>query len=364
MSKGIIVVKIGSAVLSTACGMLDSKQIKSFARQVFVLKEAGYSVVVISSGAVAAGISALGLSLRPKQLAQLQATAAVGQSRLMHSYEDAFKKYGVVTAQVLLTQDDFSERKRFINAKNTLSALINDYKVVPIINENDTIATEEIKFGDNDRLSSLVATAVSASTLVILTDVDGLYDPSNKKVISLVSRIDNYIKGISKPTGNKFGKGGMASKLEAASVMMQSGITCIIANGRTKNILLNIEQQKYVGTTFVPFADKAKARKSWLAFAPKSKGALVLDEGAKVAVVSSGRSLLAAGIKSVSGIFEAGDVVEIKDIDGNRIARGVVNFSVQELRNIKGLKSGEIPKVIKRSSKHNEVVHRDNLVLI
>lgn len=364
MNKDIIVIKLGSAVLSTDSGMLDKKQISSFACQIASLKESGYNIVIISSGAIAAGTASLKISSRPKTLAGLQAVAAVGQSRLMHSYEDSFKKYGVITAQVLLTQDDFSERKRFINAKNTLLTLIKDYNVVPIINENDTIATEEIKFGDNDRLSSLVASALSARTLVILTDVDGLYDPSNKKVISLVSRIDNFIKGISKPTGNKFGKGGMTSKLEAAGIMMRSGITCIIANGRTKNILLNIEQQKYIGTTFMPLAGKTKAKKNWLAFAPKSKGDLTLDEGAKMAVISSGKSLLAAGIKNVTGVFEPGDIVEVKDIDGNKIARGVVNFSAQELNNIKGLKSEEIGKVIKRSLKRNEVIHRDNLVLI
>ncbi|NQT90273.1 MAG: glutamate 5-kinase [Candidatus Omnitrophica bacterium] len=257
MNKGIIVVKVGTAILSEASGKLDGSQIESLTGQVCKLLKLGYKVVVVTSGAVGAGVEALRLSHRPKQITKLQACAAIGQGRLMRHYEQSFSRRGVHTAQILLTQEDFSSRKRIVNAKSTIASLLDEYNVVPVINENDTIATEEIKFGDNDRLSALVAGLIDAHTLILLTDVDGLYSTKDKKLISQVTNISRDIEKMAKPSKGKFGIGGMVSKLKAAKIVVQAGITCIIANGRVKDVLLKIEKKRAIGTTFLPKAKGA-----------------------------------------------------------------------------------------------------------
>ena len=259
MENQIVVIKVGTNVVSRASGRLDDSYIGSLVDQICRLRKHGEKVVLVSSGAVGAGIEALGLSSRPKNLNKLQACAAIGQGRLMKLYEEHFRKRGTHAAQILLTQDDFNNSSRRINAKHTLLGLLNDYKAVPVINENDSIALEEIKFGDNDKLSALVAKLVGAHALIILTDVDGLYRPHDKKVISLVSKIDKKIEKLATPQRGKFGMGGMIGKIAAAKQVTKHGIKCIIANGRKKDVLLHIQKSKEIGTTFL--ANKKRRRK-------------------------------------------------------------------------------------------------------
>lgn len=364
MNKGIMVVKVGTAVLSKPSGKLDSDYITSLTSQICRLLKTGYKVVLVSSGAIGAGMETLSLKERPKQLTRLQACAAVGQGRLMKLYEEGFGMQGVQTAQILLTEDDFGNRKRCVNARHTIKCLIDEFNTVPVVNENDTIATEEIKFGDNDRLSYLVASLIGAHTLIMLTDVDGLYSPEDKKVIPIVTHISHEIEKTIRPSKGRLGMGGMASKLKAAEVAMSLGITCVIANGRTKNVLSKIANKEAAGTTFLPAKVKTKAKQSWLAFSPRPKGSIVVDDGAKTALVKANKSLLAAGIKRVSGRFQAGDVVSVSSMRGAVFAKGMVSFSSEELDKIKGLKTAEIEQSLHRKVSHNEVVHRDNLVIL
>ncbi len=256
MKNQIIVIKVGTGVVSKASGRLDDFYIGSLVDQICRLRKLGQKIVLVSSGAIGAGIEALSLSSRPKNLNKLQACAAIGQGRLMKLYEESFRKRGTHAAQILLTQDDFNNSSRRINAKHTLLSLLNDYKAVPVINENDSIALEEIKFGDNDKLSALVAKLVGAHTLIILTDVDGLYRPHDKKVISLVEKIDKKIEKLAGPSKGKFGMGGMIGKIAAAKQVTRDGIRCIIANGRKKDVLLRIQKNKDTGTTFLAIKKK------------------------------------------------------------------------------------------------------------
>jgi len=364
MNKGIMVVKVGTGVLSKPSGKLDASYIASLAGQICKLIKLGYKVVLVSSGAIGAGVEALGLRSRPKHLTKLQACAAVGQGRLMKLYEESFRRQGVHAAQVLLTSDDLGIRKRCINARHTINCLLDEFNTVPIVNENDTIATEEIKFGDNDRLSYLVASLINSNTLVLLTDVDGLYSSEDKKVVPIVTHISNEIQKMVRPCKGRFGTGGMASKLKAAEVSMSLGITCVIANGRMQDVLLKIARQDTVGTTFLSTKVKVKAKQCWLAFCPKPKGTVIVDEGAKTALVKSNKSLLAAGIKRVSGKFQAGDVISISNIKGAPFAKGMVSFSSEELKKIKGLKTAEIEERLHRKVTCNEVVHKDNLAIL
>lgn len=364
MNKGIIVVKVGTAVLSQASGRLDDSRVRCITAQICELLELGYKVILVSSGAIGAGMEALKLTQRPNQLTKLQACAAIGQGRLMKLYEENFRGKGTHAAQILLTQEDFTDRRRFLNAKNTILSLLNEFNSVPVINENDTIATDEIKFGDNDRLSALVANLVGAHTLIMLTDVDGLCSSEgSKKVIPLVPHI-SVCEKMAKPTKGKLGTGGMVCKLDAAKMAVNSGIRCIIANGTVKDILLKIEKKEPVGTTFLPVKVKTKAKKNWLAFAPRSKGSIIVDDGAKNALVTANKSLLPAGIKDISGKFQAGDVVNILTLAGEEFAKGMTRFSSDELDKIKGLKTGQIEKALRRKASHNEVIHRDDLVIL
>lgn len=366
MNKGIMVVKVGTAILSKPSGRLDAAYIKALAGQVCQLLKLGYKVILVSSGAIGAGVEALKLFHRPtaKELLRLQACAAIGQGRLMRLYEESFSKRGRHAAQILLTQEDFDSSRRALMARDTIICLIEEFSAVPVINENDTVATEEIKFGDNDRLSALVTSLVGAHTLIILTDVDGIYSSEDKKVIPLVTHISPEIEKMVRPSKGKFGIGGMVSKLQAAKIAIQSGATCIIANGRIKDVLLKIERKEPLGTTFLPAKIKAKSKKRWLAFSPRPKGSITVDDGAKAALVAGNKSLLAAGIKSISGRFDAGDVVNILGLGGEEFAKGVVGFSWQELNMIKGLKTSQIEDRLHRKVAHDEVVHRDNLAIL
>ncbi|MFC1806840.1 glutamate 5-kinase [Candidatus Omnitrophota bacterium] len=366
MDKGIIVVKVGTAVLAGESGKLDAGYIKSLSAQICALRDSGYKVILVSSGAIGAGMQVLGLSQRPQAINKLQAIAAVGQGKLMRLYEENFKAHGYHAAQVLLTSDDLGNRARCINAHETIKCIMNKFKAIPIINENDTTATEELKYSDNDNISHMVADLVGAQRLIILTDVDGVYSPVSNKVIGYFEYVkEDEIKKIVKGSKSKLGAGGMMSKIVAANIAKLLGITCTIAKGREKDVLLKIIRGDGVGTTFLPsYVGRTQTKKSWLASAPKSKGTIRVDDGAKAALVDRGKSLLAAGITNILGKFQAGDFVSIIDSNGKEFAKGEVSFSSDELNCVKGLKTCEIEKKILRKMSKDEVVHRDNLVIL
>jgi len=345
-----VVVKIGSSLFATDKSKLDTGLLGQLAGQISDLIKDGKEVVVVSSGAIALGMSILKLASRPKELQYLQAAAAIGQHELMHAYRCALNAYGLNCAQLLLTWDDFSDRKRYLNAKNTLNTLLK-LKCVPVVNENDTVSTEEIKFGDNDRLSALVSILVGGELLIILSDVDGLLD-KNKKVIRLVDKITSEIKLLACPTNKKACVGGMITKIEAARIAVDSGIPCVIANGRDKGIVSVLANDPFSrGSLFLPKQKMLDAKKRWMAFGTKAKGKIVIDDGAKKALVDK-KSLLAVGVVACEGNFCSGDIVSVCDQKNCEIARGKVGLACRELDKVKG---GRFPE---------EVIHRDNLVIL
>ena len=362
-----IVVKIGSNIIAYGKEGLDTKKISSIAREIAELHNAGYDVVVVSSGAIAAGMKKLGLKGKPKDIKLKQAAAAIGQSSLIWAYERSFGDYGKKVAQVLLTRDDFSDRKKYINAKNTLLTLLS-YGIVPIINENDTVATDEIKFGDNDYLASLVAGIIEAERLIVLSDVDGLYteDPRHSekaKIIEYVEEITPELELKAGGAGSTIGTGGMYSKILAAKRAVSHGITVHIISGKKDGLLTFLMAGKHCGTVFNPKKEKLSSRKGWLAYGSRSKGSLIIDEGAVKALIHGGKSLLPSGIISVEGDFETGDSVYCLDSKGNRIAKGLINYSSPEIEKIKGRKTSEIENILGYKYS-DEAIHRDNLVLL
>ncbi len=355
-----LVIKIGSSVLTDAAGRLLPDRIGQLAAQVAECARQRRHPVIVSSGAIACGMAKLGLKTRPKPLAQLQACAAIGQSELMHLYTLAFGRHSLTTAQVLLTQEDLSNRARFRNAKQTLLTLLHR-RVIPIVNENDTVAVEEITFGDNDRLAALVASAVDAQLFVILSDVDGFLQDG--KVLERVEALSQLAAGSVGRPGRQTTKGGMASKLEAARIAGHSGIPMVIANGAKPAVLADLLAGKPVGTLFVPPRNRLTSRKWWIAFALRQpKGSLMVDAGAAEALVSQGKSLLASGVQEIRGRFEAGAFVSVTSGDGAELARGVSNFSSSELQRVRGLSSAHAAKTLGQA-RPREVIHRDHLVL-
>lgn len=347
-----IVIKIGSSLFCAGGDRLDLGYLNEIARQVSLLRKQGNEVVIVSSGAIALGMDLLKLNARPKELPYLQAAAAVGQNALMDNYTRAFKDSNLKCAQVLLTRDDFDSRKRYLNAKNTLLTLLG-LGVVPVINENDTISTDEIKFGDNDRLSALVAVLINADLLVIFSDVDGLLD-RGKNVVRVVQEINSEIKSLACPTSKKTCVGGMITKIEAAKIAVDSGVPCIIANGRINNIIIDIMSQEGLSgnwTLFIPQKGKLLSKERWIAFGSKSKGAVIVDDGAKKALLNK-KSLLSVGVTGTSGNFENNDIVSLIDEQGIEFAKGKVSLSSRQLDKSKG----------KHSEK--EVIHCDNIVLL
>jgi len=348
-----IVVKIGSSLFCRANNTVDFSVFKNISRQVAYLVEAGREVVIVSSGAIALGMHLLRLKQRPKELKYQQAAAAVGQHFLMSQYRNLFDKNGLTCAQILLTYDDFDNRERCLNAKNTLITLLR-MGVVPIVNENDTISTDEIKFGDNDTLSGRVAAFIDADLLIILSDVDGLLD-RDKKVVRVVEAITPQIRSLASPTGKQACVGGMVTKLDAAKIAVDSGIPCVIANGLKlgEGIIKSVisEPQRH-GTLFVS-RKGLDAKKRWLAFGTKPKGNIIIDKGAQLALINK-KSLLSVGVLSVEGSFEAGDVVSVtsSSADDIEIARGKVGISSRQLDKIKGTRYDK------------EVIHRDNIVIL
>jgi glutamate 5-kinase len=324
-------------------------------------------VVLVSSGAILAGMSRLGLKERPGSIPLKQAAAAAGQTLLMRHYEEALDPYGQRVAQLLLTQEDFRSRPRYLNARNTLFTLLH-LGVLPIINENDTVAVEEIRFGDNDTLSVLVATMVGSDLLVILTDLEGLYtaDPRKDAEARLISHVPHRSGEVSfwaAGPGTEFGTGGMQTKVEAARRAAASGIPAVIANGLVEGNLTRILGGEQVGTLFQPSSSRMKGRKRWLAFASQPKGQITVDAGAREALIGGGKSLLPSGIMSASGGFEGGEVVSLRDPDGKEFARGVANYDADQVERIKGIKSSQIEATL-GAKPFDEVVHRDNLVIL
>ncbi len=362
-----VVIKIGSGVISNSTG-LDLDQIAMLCEDVYQLRQRGYEVILVSSAAVAAGKADLGIvgNTQTLPLPLKQAAAAIGQSRLMRAYKDALRQYDLKAAQILLTRDDLANRRRYLNARNTLMTLL-EYGVVPIINENDTVVIDELRFGDNDNLSAMTTNLVEAQLLVILSDIDGLYDSDPRhnpdaRLISEVERLTPEIEAMAGKEGTALGIGGMTTKLKAAKRATLYGAGTAIINGLTPHNLLYFFDGHELGTYFLPARDPMAARKHWIAFTKKPKGRLMLDAGAQKAVAERGKSLLPAGVNKLDGNFERGDAVRLCDLDGNEFAKGVTNYNAMELRRIIGKKSTEIESIL---GYHygDEVVHRDNMVI-
>jgi glutamate 5-kinase len=362
-----IVVKIGSQILSSSRG-LDEGRIEALVRELAVLHDQKKELVVVSSGAVVAGMTRLGIKEKPKTIPQKQALAAVGQIKLMALYERYFSQFDKNVAQVLLTHEDLANRQRYLNAKHTFQTLL-DSSIIPIVNENDTVAVEEMKFGDNDHLSSLVATLLEAELLVILSDVQGVYDRDPKchrsaELIPLISDIKTTARQISGGTPNLFGTGGISTKLAAAEKAAAAGIAAIITSGLRAGALAAVfDESTEVGTLVVPDANRLTHRKHWIAYNLKPAGEVIVDDGAHDAVVARGKSLLPSGLKEVRGAFGVGECVRCLDVRGREFARGLVNYSAQELNQIKGLHTSKIEKTLGYKA-YDEIIHRDDLVLL
>ncbi len=362
-----VVIKIGSRVLTGDKNGLDGDFLKSLAGDVAKFRQNGREVVIVSSGAVAAGIKELGLGDRPRTIPEKQAAAAVGQSRLMQCYKESFTEYNLKVAQILLTSDDLSNRQRFLNARSTLDTLL-AYGVVPVINENDTVVVEEIKFGDNDNLSALVTNLAEANLLVIMTDIDGFYDSDPRsnpdaRLVPLVRAVTKEIEQAGGGTGSSVSTGGMATKLAAAKKASQYGVPTIIINGRKPDTLNRTLAGEEVGTLFLPAMDSLNRRKHWIAYSLRPKGRILVDEGAVAVLSRHGKSLLPSGISMVEGDFERGSSVRVCGPDGEEFARGIVDYSRQEIEKILGCKSCDIEKILGYRY-GDEIIHRDNLVIL
>lgn len=361
------VVKIGSALLTADGRGLDRASMGVWVEQMVALREAGIELVLVSSGAVAAGMSRLGWSSRPKAMHELQAAAAVGQMGLVQAWESSFGEHGRHTAQVLLTHDDLSDRKRYLNARSTLRTLV-ELGAIPVINENDTVVTDEIRFGDNDTLAALVANLVEADLLVILTDRDGMFDadPRHNPDAQLIfeARADDpALDAVAGGTGGALGRGGMQTKLRAARLAARSGAHTVIVGGRIERVLDRLRQGERLGTLLAPERGLLAARKQWLAGHLQTRGTLVLDAGAVKALVEDRKSLLPVGVKDVQGAFRRGEMVVCLAEDGGEVARGLANYSAAEAQKIVGQPSDAIERLLGYVGEP-ELVHRDNLVLV
>lgn len=360
------VVKIGSALLTNDGAGVDCNAIDSWVNQIAELLSQGKEIVLVSSGAIAEGMARLGWANRPDSIHDLQAAAAVGQMGLIQIYESSFLRFNRKTAQILLDHDDLASRQRYLNARGVMKRLM-DLGVVPIVNENDTVVTDEIRFGDNDNLAALVANLIDADVLVILTDKDGLYDanPDDDPAAQLVTEAkatDSSLDSLVGESSSQLGRGGMVTKLQAARLASSSGCSTIIAGGRNNDVLIDIASGKSIGTLLKAHQKPIAARKQWLAGQLQVKGKLVLDDGAIEVLVRHGRSLLPVGITSVDGTFGRGDLVSCVDLRGIEVARGLVNYSVEEARKLCGESTSSISKILGYKD-DDEMIHRDNLVL-
>lgn len=342
-----VVVKIGSSIIAPK-GKLDVDLLSGIVDDIFKAEKKGYEVIIVSSGAIASGLNELNYKKRPHDIHSLMALSSLGQIILMDAYIDKFKKHNKLCAQILLTWDDFDVRKRFINVRCTMEKLFT-MGVIPIINENDAVSYDEIRFGDNDRLSALVSDLIGAELLIILSDVEGLMDKD--KLVKEVSKIDEKILSLVKKEDKVHTAGGMDTKLEATRIATSSGIKTIIANGRVKGVISSVLNGEKIGTVFLPAQKVASARKRWIAFGKKVKGKVYIDDGAKEAVICRGKSLLGVGIIRIEGEFKSKDAVQILDKEGSVLGCGIVDYSSSELKDLKAKKF------------EKEIVHRDNLVL-
>ncbi|MGE5380335.1 MAG: glutamate 5-kinase [Methylocystaceae bacterium] len=361
-----LVVKVGTSTITYPGGQMNLHRLEKLARELADLHHQGCEVILVSSGAIAAGRGRLNMHDQPATIPVKQALAAIGQGALMQLYEKFFSEYSQVVAQVLLTRDDFAERDRYLNARNALTTLL-ELGAIPIINENDTVAWEEIRFGDNDTLSALVASIVSADLLVILTDIDGLYDydprkNENARIISQVTEITAEMEANSHTRGSSGSSGGMFTKLQSARIAISSGIPMVITRGEEGN-LRRILQGEELGTVFIPRDEKMHARDRWLAFGSHPVGSIIVDDGAAEAIKIRGKSLLPTGILRIEGDFDRGAVVTVVGIQDNELARGIVNYSSQEIEMIAGHRSSEISKILGHKD-YDEVIHRNNLALL
>jgi len=359
-----IVVKIGTSSVTDESGSIQQSVIAGLCRQVAQLRTDGHEVLIVSSGAIAGGVAALGMTRRPNDTLTLQALAAVGQSRLMQEYNQQLHEHGLVGAQVLLVPNDFIDRHQYLHARDTLSRLL-DLGCVPVINENDAIASDEIRYGDNDRIAALVAHSVDADVLILLTDIDGLYtaDPNVDPSATLIDQVsaDDPLLSVNASTSSTArGSGGMASKLAAARIASWSAVRTVIADAQKEDVLAkSLSQVKGAGTQFLPHNRQLSARKLWIAFAAHNAGVIIVDLGAKAALIDRNTSLLHAGVVEVHGDFLQGDTVEISDIDGGVFARGMVSVDAIQASAAAGRQSSDLPEGIP-----HELVHRDDLVVL
>ncbi|WP_276692853.1 glutamate 5-kinase [Acidaminococcus massiliensis] len=363
-----VVVKVGTSTITYSNGKINYEKIEKLARIMTDLQNQGKEMILVSSGAGAAGVGRLGLDAKPSTIPGKQACAAVGQGILMHIYERLFGEYGQVVAQVLLTKADMVNRHSYANARNALQEMIS-WGVIPIINENDVVAIDEFKIGDNDNLSALVASLADADLDILLSDIDGLYTANPKthpeaKLVSVVEEVTPAIEATAGGVGSKNATGGMLTKLQAAKNAMSAGIALVIANGENLEILRRIMKGEPVGTLFVPRENHLRFRNQWLAFGSKISGQLIVDDGLAKALRQKGScSILPVGITRVEGNFDSGDTVSVLDQEGHELARGMTNYSAEDLELIKGCKTGQIEEKI--GYKHyDEVIHRDNLVIL
>lgn len=368
-----IVVKVGSTTITHSAGKLNLTKIDDIVRQIVDLKNRGKDMILVTSGAIGAGMGELGCVKRPKLIPKQQAMAAIGQGLLIGVYNKLFREYGEKGAQVLLTSSDLEDRDRYLNAFNTLTTLL-DYEVIPIVNENDTVATNEIKFGDNDTLSARVASLAEADLLINLSDVEGLYrgDPSqDRKSLEIIRKVDKITPGIEELAGSKGSEvstGGMYTKIESAKVAVESGITMVIGPGYRKNVIIDLvnmlENNKgyNLGTTFLPSGDTLSKRKQWLSFNLPVCGSIMVDKGAEEALVNRGKSLLPGGVTGVTGVFSSGELVKIVNQEGEEIGKGLVDYSSSEIKKIKGHHSKEIFSVLGYINQE-EIIHRRNMVI-
>ena len=362
-----VVVKIGTSTLTYNNGKLNLFRIEKLVRELADLANQGKEIILVTSGAVGAGLDRLGSTERPKTIPEKQAVAAIGQGILMHMYEKLFAEYGQIVAQVLLTRENSVKHKLYINSRNTLLTLLK-MGVIPEINENDAIAIDELKIGDNDTLSATVATIVDADLLIILSDIEGVFtaNPQNDPTAQLIEEITDItpeIEELAGGAGSKLGTGGMYTKIQAAKIAVNAGVTMVIASGALEGVVRNILSGEKIGTIFPAKEQHLQVRKSWLAFGAMIKGELVVDEGCEKALITEGSSLLSVGIVEVKGTFDQGNSVRILSKQGREIARGLANYNSEEIKKICGKNTNNISKIL-GSKLYDEVIHRDNMVIM
>lgn len=362
-----IVVKVGTSTLSHSTGKLNFQRIERLVRELADLANQGKEIILVTSGAVSAGMDRLGLKEKPKTIPEKQAAAAVGQGILLHTYEKIFGEYGQIVAQVLLTREDSVNRKRYANSRNTLLTLLS-MGVIPIINENDAVAVDELKIGDNDTLSAMVASIVDADLLIILSDVEGVFtaNPQSDPTAALIPEIGDItpeIEDLAGGPGSMRGTGGMYTKIQAAKIAVNSGVVMVIASGFRDGVVREVLSGSNVGTLFLSKESRLHIRKRWLAFGARIRGSVIVDKGCEQAIVATGSSLLPAGITTVDGDFEQGSTIRVLTAEGREIARGVVNYGADDVRKIAGVQTQDI--IDKLGSKlYDEIIHRDNMVVL